>query len=81
MSKVKCFTLLISAMEQRTTSLESVLIEQEVSTFYSILGKIEEKTEHLLAKQALVKIASGEEAPADQKELIRWYKKSVGDST
>ena len=37
------------------------------------------KVEQLLSKQALSKIANGEDAPADQKELIRWYNK--GQST
>ncbi len=68
---------LTTAMEIRSTELESVLAPEEVTSFYNILSKIEEKTEHLLAKQALAKIEEGKEAPADQKELIRWYKKSL----
>lgn len=66
---------LTAAMESRATELESILTDDETSAFYRTLGKIEEKTEQLLAEQALSKIAQGEEAPADQKELIRWYKK------
>jgi len=68
---------LTTAMEIRSTELESVLTPEETASFYTMLSKIEEKTEHLLAKQALAKIAKGEEAPADQKELVRWYKKSL----
>jgi len=68
---------LTRAMEIRSTELESVLTPEETSSFYNMLSKIEEKTEHLLAEQALAKIAKGEEAPADQKELIRWHKKSL----
>jgi DNA-binding MarR family transcriptional regulator len=68
---------LTRAMEIRSAELESVLTPDETTAFYHMLSKIEEKTEHLLAKQALAKIAEGAEAPADQKELVRWYKKSL----
>jgi DNA-binding MarR family transcriptional regulator len=71
---------LTSAMELRSAELESVLSKEEVTAFYSTLSKIEEKTEQLLAKQALAKVAKGEDAPADQKELIRWYKRGLRNS-
>jgi DNA-binding MarR family transcriptional regulator len=66
----------INYMEQRATELESVLDENEQVLFFQMLEKIENKAEQLLADQALDKISDGENAPADQKELIRWYKKS-----
>ncbi|WP_083277894.1 MarR family winged helix-turn-helix transcriptional regulator [Colwellia sp. PAMC 20917] len=66
---------LTTAMELRSKELESVLTADETSAFYNTLSKIEDKVEQLLAKQALTKIAQGEDAPGDQKELIRWYKK------
>lgn len=66
---------LTTAMELRSKELESVLTADETSAFYNTLSKIEDKVEQLLAKQALTKIAQGEDAPSDQKELIRWYKK------
>lgn len=66
---------LTTAMELRSKELESVLTADETSAFYNTLSKIEDKVEQLLAKQALTKIARGEDAPGDQKELIRWYKK------
>ena len=62
-------------MELRSRELESVLTDDETTAFYNTLSKIEDKVEQLLAKQALNKIARGEDAPSDQKELIRWYKK------
>lgn len=68
------------AMELRANELESVLTDEESKVFYSALSKIEEKAELLLAKQALTKIAEGEDAPADQKELIRWYNKGRDDN-
>jgi len=67
------------AMELRSEELENVLTDEEITAFYNVLGKVEDKIEQLLAKQALSKIAQGEDAPADQKELIRWYKKGQND--
>ena len=64
------------AMDERSKQLESVLSEEEIELFYVMLEKIEDKTEQLLAEQALDLIDDGFDAPADQKELIRWYKKS-----
>ena len=65
-------------MKQRDKVLNSVLSEEELVVFNQLLDKIEYQSEAMLAKQALEMIANGEEAPADQKELIRWYKKSQG---
>lgn len=64
------------AMDERSKQLESVLSDDEISQFYLMLEKIEDKTEELLAEQAIELINEGLDAPADQKELIRWYKKS-----
>ena len=69
------YVKLTAAMELRSRELESVLTDDETAIFYSALSKIEDKVEQLLSKQALSKIAKGEDAPADQKELIRWYNK------
>lgn len=65
-------------MENRDKVLNSVLSEEERETFSRLLDKLEHQSEAMLANQALDMIAEGEEAPADQKELIRWFKKSQG---
>jgi DNA-binding MarR family transcriptional regulator len=70
---------LTSALQPRSTELESVLTEQERILFYQMLEKIEKKTESLLGEQALEMIKKGKEPPADQKELIRWYKKGLNE--
>jgi len=64
------------AMEERATLLEDTLDAGECDELYRLLGKIEHKTEEFLAQQAKSLIESGQEAPADQKELIRWHRKS-----
>jgi len=71
------YSTVIQAMDERSKQLESVLTDEELSLFYSMLEKVENKAEQLLADQAKTLIKSGLDAPADQKELIRWYKKSV----
>jgi DNA-binding MarR family transcriptional regulator len=75
---IKLYHQVTKAMNERANELESVLSTQESELFYSMLEKIEVKAEELLAEQAISKIGDGQEPPADQKELIRWYKKSHG---
>jgi len=70
------YQCIVKAMHERSKQLESVLSEEELQQFYTTLEKIEHKTEQLLAEQALTLIGEGADAPADQKELIRWYRKS-----
>lgn len=66
----------VVAMEERSQQLENVLSVEELGQFYQMLEKVENKAEQLLAEQATELIMEGLDAPADQKELIRWYKKS-----
>lgn len=65
-----------SAMNARTEALEHVLTADERKLFIAMLEKLENNAEKVLAEQALSKVATGQTAPADQKELIRWYNKS-----
>ncbi|MFT5705810.1 MAG: DNA-binding MarR family transcriptional regulator [Oceanospirillaceae bacterium] len=66
---------LVPALEERSQVLENVLTKQERILFYSMLEKVENKAEQILAEQALAIIKQGGEPPADQKEIIRWYRK------
>ncbi len=68
---------LTEALEARSEQLESVLSDGEEEQLYHLLDKIEAKAEQLLAQQALELIEQGNEPPADQKELIRWYRKGL----
>ena len=67
---------LTMAMEARAKLLEGVLTKSEQSLFFNMLERIENKAEAILATQATELINAGLEAPADQKELIRWHKKT-----
>jgi DNA-binding MarR family transcriptional regulator len=73
------YNKLTTALKPRSEELESVLSEQERVLFYEMLEKIEKKTESLLAEQAMNMIKEGQEPPADQKELIRWYRKGLNE--
>jgi len=75
---IKLYHQVTQTMNERADELESVLDKEECALFYHMLEKIEDKAEKILAEQAMSKIIDGAEPPADQKELIRWYKKSTG---
>lgn len=66
---------LTDALNERSAQLESVLSAEELTMFFDMLGRIEDKSEHILAQKAIEKTEQGSETPADQKELIRWYKR------
>ncbi len=67
---------LVCAIEKRTEKLESVLSEDEKLSLMNILSKLEDKAEQMLAENAKEKLDAGGDIPADQKEVIRWWKKS-----
>ena len=64
------------ALVERGKILDSALSEAEREQFYTMLGKIEARSEQILAENALAMIDEGMTPPADQKEIIRWHKKS-----
>lgn len=76
---ISLYNKLTTVLKPRSEELESVLSEKERVLFYEMLGRLEKKTESLLAEQAMEMMKQGQEAPADQKELIRWYKKGLSD--
>ena len=72
----KLYLGLTRAIDERNKELKSVVNESELALLFDILERLESKSEELLAQQAMQLIDAGHKAPADQKELIRWYKKS-----
>ncbi|TQV86540.1 MarR family winged helix-turn-helix transcriptional regulator [Aliikangiella coralliicola] len=63
-------------INERTRELESVLEEDEKLTLMELLAKLEDKTESMLAGHAQSKLSNKETITADQREIIRWWKKS-----
>ena len=74
---VKLYDKLVPALEARSNELESVLSATEKTQFYAIINKLEDQAEKILAEQAIALIELGNEPPADQKEIIRWYRKGL----
>ncbi len=71
----KVYAELVKVIDERTTQLEAVITDDEKSVLMSLLAKLEDQAELMLAERALNHNES--ELPADQKELIRWRKKST----
>jgi len=63
-------------IRQRTEFLESVISQEEKSVLMDTLSKIEDRAEKMLSRNAAVASTDGTKLPADQKEIIRWHKKS-----
>lgn len=68
---------LCQQIEQRADKLLGVLNPEEIQELFRMLALVENQAEHLLANQAKDLQLAGETLPADQKELIRWRKKSA----
>lgn len=67
---------LSSIITARTEVLESIFSENEKNQLMDMLARLEDKTEETLASMALEKQTYDEPISADQKEVIRWWKKS-----
>ncbi len=74
---IEVYHQLCDQIDQRADKLSSVLSQKEQSELFRMLALIEDRAEHLLANQAKDLQLAGETIPADQKELIRWRKKSA----
>lgn len=67
---------LCEAIKVRTLELESVLSQQEKDELMRLLILIENKAEAMMANHAGEEQLAGRAISADQKEIIRWHKKS-----
>lgn len=67
---------LCDEINQRTEFIESVISEEEKSLLMETLAKIEDRAEKMLAQHASNSLDEKNAIPADQKEIIRWHKKS-----
>ncbi len=74
---LEVYRKLCDTIEARTVKLESCLSDDEKETLMNLLAKVEDQAEMILAEDAKQRQAAGEALPADQKEIIRWSKKSA----
>jgi DNA-binding MarR family transcriptional regulator len=65
------------AIDSRARLLDDVLSGDEKAQLCDMLARIESKAEQLMAQYALDQQEQGVDLPADQKELIRWYRKGA----
>ncbi|MBB1486742.1 MarR family transcriptional regulator [Oceanospirillum sp. D5] len=63
-------------IDQRSERLTEILTEQELAEMKRMLALLEDRAEAILADQAENWREKEGDIPADQKELIRWRKKS-----
>lgn len=67
---------LAQSVAERTERLESCLSGDEKQTLMALLARLEDKAESMLAESAQKRLDNDQTVPADQKEIIRWWKKS-----
>lgn len=70
------YRAIVDATEDRARAIDTALSTAEKEELFDMLARVENQVEHLLAGQAIKRLEAGQEVPADQRELIRWYKKS-----
>lgn len=63
---------------QRATEIEQVLDESEREMLFDFLARLEDKAEEVLARHALERRRAGETLSADQREMLRWYRRTTG---
>ncbi|OMH25581.1 MarR family winged helix-turn-helix transcriptional regulator [Motiliproteus sp. MSK22-1] len=73
----KVYTKIGEQIDQRATTLGEALSTEETAEFLRMLSLLEDRAEQWLADQAYDRQQQGSSLPADQKELIRWRKKST----
>lgn len=73
---VLVYKKLCEEIERREMVIEDGLSSEEKQILMTLLAKIEDQAESMLAGNAQIKLTRGEVIAADQKEIIRWNKKS-----
>lgn len=74
---INLYHQICDSIQQRTDELESVLSDKEKSEIIRLLELLESKSESMIAGHALSELALQKNIAADQKEIIRWYRKSA----
>jgi DNA-binding MarR family transcriptional regulator len=75
-SGIELYREVVKQVDERTRELESVLTEPEKEELLRLLALLESKSESMIANHAITERDSGQPIPADQKEIIRWHRKS-----
>lgn len=75
---IEVYKKICQEIENRNEIIEMSLSAQEKSLLMNLLAKMEDRVEMMLADNAQLKLLKENKLPADQKEIIRWNKKSSG---
>jgi len=70
-----------SALHERATEIEQVLDESEREMLFDFLARLEDKAEEVLARHAIECRDAGQPLSADQREMLRWYRRTTGSKT
>ncbi len=76
---VEIYHRLCECINARTLEMESVLTQSEKEQLMRLLALIENKAEAMMANHARDELLAGNEIATDQKEIIRWHKKSCAN--
>ncbi|PWJ83916.1 DNA-binding MarR family transcriptional regulator [Pseudaminobacter salicylatoxidans] len=66
-----------AVLQERATDIEQVLDGKEREMLFDILARLEDKAEEVLASHALECRESGQSLSADQREMLRWYRRTT----
>ncbi|SDE21332.1 MULTISPECIES: MarR family winged helix-turn-helix transcriptional regulator [Kordiimonas] len=76
---IEVYKAIANAIDMRARAIDAAISTSEKEALFDMLARIENQTEQLLAAQAIKQLEAGNDLPADQRELIRWYKKGRED--
>lgn len=65
------------ALRARAAKLTAVLTSDEEATLISLLTRLEDSAEEVLGLEVAERLLAGEAASADQRELLRWYRRGA----
>lgn len=74
---IELYGTISDILEKRAARLTEILKLNELEGLMSILRRLEERAEELLSEEILENNRTGIVASADQKELLRWYKRGA----
>ncbi|MEP9371838.1 winged helix DNA-binding protein [Mesorhizobium sp. KR1-2] len=63
---------------RRATEIEQVLDANERALLFDFLERLEDKAEEVLAHHALESRQAGQSLSADQREMLRWHRRTMG---
>ncbi|MBV1910280.1 MAG: MarR family transcriptional regulator [Kangiellaceae bacterium] len=73
----KIYREICDRLNKRTQELESVITIEEKIELLRLLSLLERKSESMIACNAMQELVAGNDISADQKEIVRWFKKSA----